>query len=167
MAALPFIAIAAMAAGSIMQGMQSSQNAGAQQQAAQANAQYDLEAGKTAAEAAASRGETQQRQGAEQVGEEAAAVGQSGTGIVNAAPSIRQSETNSRMDFLNTIYGGQVQKYGYDVEAQQQEYAAKVAGLNKQNALYGGFFGAGTSALTGAANYGAGTGMFAPTTPTL
>ena len=49
---------------------------------------------------------------------------------------------------------------------QQQQYAAKVAGLNKQNAMYGGFMGAGTTALTGVSNYGMLNGWFLPTKPT-
>lgn len=165
MMALPFAAIGMQALGSIVSGFGNARNFGSQQQAAQANATYDFAAGKTAYMSAADRGATQIRQGEQAVGAQAAEVGQSGTGIVNAAPSIRQSETNSRMDFLNTIYGGQVAKYGYDVEGQQQEYEAKVAGLNKQNAMYGGFLGAGTNLLTGGANYASGTGLFAPTQP--
>jgi hypothetical protein len=169
MAALPIIAIAASAAGSIMQGMQKSQQAGAEQSAAQANAAYDTAAGKTAFMSAASQAAQGNRSGAEAIGSQAAAIGQSGSGIADASSQnvIRQSETNQRMDFLNKIYGGQVSQSQYNVQAQQQDYAAKVAGLNKQNAMYGGFMTAGTTALSGVAQYRMGTGGGQSTTPTL
>lgn len=139
--------------GSILSGFASARNFGSQQNVAEANAAYDVAAGKTAFMAAASRGATQIREGEQAVGEQAAAVGEAGTGIENAAPSIRQSETNNRMSFLNTIYGGASQKYNYDAAAQQQQYLAKIAGLNKQNALVGGFLNAGTTALTTAGSF--------------
>ena len=70
------------------------------------------------------------------------------------------------MDFLNDIYGGQVARSGYMADAQQQEYAAKIAGMNRQNVMYGGFLSAGTTALTGVSNYGLARGWFLPTKPT-
>jgi hypothetical protein len=167
MAALPFAAAGTQAVGSILSGFGQARNFSEQQNVANANAAYDVAAGKTAFMAAASRGATQIREGEQAVGEQAAAVGQAGTGIQNAAPSIRQSETNQRMDYLNTIYGGELAKSEYGAEAQQQQYAAKIAGMNRQNAIFGGFLNAGTSLLTSGNDYRSQTGLFAPTSPTL
>jgi hypothetical protein len=142
--------------GDILEGFQQSRNYGSQQQAAFRNAAFDTAAGKTAFMTAADRGAAGLRTGAEEVGRQAAAIGESGSGIATASSQnvVRQSEKNQRMDFLNTIYGGQVQKYNYDEQSQEQEYMAKVAGLNKQNAMYGGFMNAGTDALTSVAKMG-------------
>jgi hypothetical protein len=169
MAALPFIAVAAMAAGAVMQGMQSSQNSTAQANAASSNATYDRQLGNLAGDTAAARGGTQLRQGAQNLGTEAAAIGESGSGVASGSSQdvLRQSETNARMDFLNTIYGGKVQKYADTVGAGQQDYMAEIDRRNAQSQMFGGFMNAGTTALTGANDYRMGTGGFGPTTPTL
>jgi hypothetical protein len=157
MAILPILAIASMAmaaASAAMEAQQKGQQYDAQKNAAQANATADRAAGNTAFMTAADRGASGLRSGAEAVGSQATAMGQSGSGVAGAGAQdvLRQSETNQRMDFLNTIYGGQVQKYGYDVQGQQQDYQAKVAGMNAQNARYGGFMNAGTAALQSGTN---------------
>jgi hypothetical protein len=109
--------------------------------------QYDAEARVDEANARAvlsqanQREEQTRRETGLALGEQAAAVAQSGTGFGGSnALLMRQSGANAELDALNARYEGALQSTSYRNKALGERYAAK-------NARIGGWIGAGTAAM--------------------
>jgi hypothetical protein len=155
MAAVLVAATAISAFGAIAKGSQESAAFGAQQQQAQYNAASERQQAQAAGAVGAEQEAAQRRKGALFLGEQAAAIGESGTGITSGSAQdvMRQSATFAAMDALNTRYEGQLRSKSFLNQSIADEYAAGVYGKSKQNAITGGYLGAGSAILSGAASY--------------
>jgi hypothetical protein len=152
------IAIGAVtsAAAAGMGGVAQSQQATAESKAAQYNADVLVQQGNAASNSAASNEGASLRRSAGDLGEQAAAIGQSGTGTGGSAQGVmKQSATNARLDALNIWYGGELERHQDLAAANLQRYNAEVYKRNSDTALTVGFGRAGTSLLMGGADYGA------------
>lgn len=119
-----------------------------QAKALQANAgAYRAEAA-TAADQGFQQESQIRREGAQRIGQETAAVGQSGTGYGGSnSRLIAQNALNVQLDALNTRYKSQLQKWSYQAQASNLDYEARQARV-------GGFLNAGAALLKGASgNY--------------
>jgi hypothetical protein len=111
--------------------------------------QYESEAAaarvnaRMAGQQANQREEQIRRENRMQMGEQAAAIAQSGTGPGGSnALIVEQSATNAELDALNTRYEGQVRRTSFLNQAAGAGYAARSARL-------GGWMGAATSMFDG------------------
>lgn len=97
--------------------------------------------------------EAQRRQGAMMIGSQVAAAGQSGTGFGGSTEAvIRQSTINAELDAQNIRYQGQLRRFSYLEQANNDEQAGN-------NAETAGLFNAAGSVLRGSYNYGSGYSM--------
>ncbi len=120
--------------------------------AGDANAAMMRQEAGMAREQGGARQETQLRRARELLGKQRAAIGQAGIGWGGSADDILdQSETNAMLDTMNIGYEAELQARGLMNRASLTEREGKQA----RQAAY---LKAGTSLLTGAANY-AGTGF--------
>jgi hypothetical protein len=139
-------------ASSAMAGVAQSQQDTAQSKAAQYNATALVNAGDAASNSAASNEGASLRRSAGQLGEQAAAIGQSGTGTGGTAQGVMtQSATSAKMDALNIWYGGELERH-QDLEAANlQRYYSEAYKRNASTDLISGGTSAGTKLLMGGA----------------
>lgn len=108
--------------------------------------------------------ETAQRaQAGQQLGEQRAAVAESGfnPNAGSALDTQVQSVRNAELDALQTRYQGILQGQSLEDQAQQDRYAARTARATARNSLVAGGISAAASLLGGVADYGkAGGGLF-------
>lgn len=155
--ALAISSMAMTAFGAVTQGLQQSGQYKAQANAAEYNANTERDQARAAGAVGANNEAQQRRENALFAGKQFAAAGESGIGLEGSASDVmRQSAKFAEMDALNKRYEGQIARTGYLNQAQNDEYAAKVYRRNANAAIYGGFLGAGTSILSGVADYSLG-----------
>lgn len=111
--------------------------------------------------------ETAQRaQAGQQLGEQRAAVAESGfnpnTG--SALDTQVQSVRNAELDALQTRYQGILQGQSLEDQAAQDRYAARTARASARNSLIGTGISAAASLLGGVAKYGKDVGLFSGST---
>jgi len=128
------------AIGAIQQGKAAEAQAEAQDQANKYNARVkEIQAG-VEREAAGRREEQQRRKARQVLGEQRAALAQSGIGMMGSALDIEeQSATAAELDALNIRYEGEMAAKGllYDAEAEKFEGRANLAaGANAKKASY-------------------------------
>nr|WP_306490507.1 hypothetical protein [Burkholderia cenocepacia] len=114
--------------------------------------------------------ETAQRaQAAQQLGEQRAAVAESGfnPNSGSALDTQVQSVRNAELDALQTRYQGILQGQSLEDQAQQDRYAARTARANARNSLVAGGISAAASLLGGVAQYGKSSGLFGGVTNSL
>lgn len=101
----------------------------------------------------------QNRQARRVMGEQRAAVAQSGTGFGGSnADLLDQSATLAELDMLNIAYEGQMRARGHEIQAQGEDYSRKINRRNAGKAQTAGIFSAGRSLLTGVGRgYGGGS----------
>jgi len=138
------------AIGAIQQGKAAEAQAKAQDDANKYNARVkEIQAG-VEREAAGRREEQQRRKARQVLGEQRAALVQSGVGMMGSALDIEeQSATAAELDALSIRYEGEMAAKGllYDAEAEKFEgRAALAAGKNAKNASY---LKAGSAILSG------------------
>ncbi|AOJ10836.1 hypothetical protein WS71_27195 [Burkholderia mayonis] len=108
--------------------------------------------------------ETAQRaQAGQQLGEQRAAVGESGfnPNVGSALDTQVQSVRNAELDALQTRYQGILQGQSLEDQASQDRYAARTARATARNSLAAGGISAAASLLGGVADYGkSGGGLF-------
>lgn len=148
---LGIVAMAGMGAmGSIMGGVQQSEQF---KQAATANKYNETvlkQQGTQASNSAASNEATSIRRSSGDLGEQAAAFAESGVGTGGSTGQVeRQSATNARMDQLNIWYGGELQRKSAFDAASLERYNELINKRNADSALISGFTGAGTKAVMG------------------
>ncbi|WP_181365722.1 hypothetical protein [Burkholderia cenocepacia] len=100
--------------------------------------------------------ETAQRaQAAQQLGEQRAAVAESGfnPNVGSALDTQVQSVRNAELDALQTRYQGILQGQSLEDQAQQDRYAARTARASARNSLVAGGISAAASLLGGVASY--------------
>lgn len=156
---LPIIGAGLSAVGALSQAQAASNAAKSQADAAtynaivaQQNAQRSLE--ESAAEQAA-----QHRQARRILGEQRAAIAQSGTGFGGTnADLIEQSETLAELDMLNIAYAGQSRARAYQQQSQLDLLEASSARARAKSEKMAGYFGAGRSLLGGFSDYARGRG---------
>lgn len=102
--------------------------------------------------------ETQRRQARQTLGEQRAAIAESGTGFSGSnADVMRQSATNAELDAMNIRYGADVQALGYKNQATSSRFNAKLSkNSGKAAAMAGYLSGASTLASSAISNYGTG-----------
>jgi len=116
----------------------------------QYNAAIQRQNAGAALQQSASEQARQNRQARRVMGEQRAAVAQSGTGFGGSnADLLDQSATLAELDMLNIAYEGQMRARGYEIQAQGEDYSRKVNRRNAGNAKTAGIFSAGRSLLTG------------------
>jgi hypothetical protein len=167
-AALPFISMAFSAIGALQQGMAQSSMYKQQQAQAEGEAammrrnaqQQEINAQATAAQAAA--GEDAQRRKARQIaGAQRAAISELGTGNGGTnLLAVEQSARDAELDALNIRYEGELKRRGLLSDAAGMQYNAglmqnnaKMYGQNAKTAKTGAFISAGSSLLSGYADY--------------
>lgn len=155
MAALPIVAAGTMALGSIVNGV--SQSSADKQQAAalDRNANLSDQQAQQVYAQNVEREETQRAQSAQTLGQQRAAIAQSGfdPSSGSALDTQVQSARNAELDALQTRYQGILQGTSLQDQATQQRYQASVARSNARGALTTGFLSAAGSALGGFASY--------------
>jgi len=150
-----FAIIAAVtAAAQMASALQQSSQSSAQADAAGYNVAVLKQQGISASNTAAANMAESQRRSAGELGEQAAAFGQANIGTGGSVSAVeKQSATNARMDALNILYGGELERHQAFAEASAERYRQLVYKRNADTQLYGGI---GTSLLSGAsAGYGA------------
>ena len=143
---------AMQAVGAIQQGKAAEANAQSQANAARYNAQVkEMQAGVERQQANVR--EDQQRRKARQIlGQQQAAVAQSGTGFMGSnIDVIDQSSYAAELDALTIRYEGEMRAKGLLAEAEQEEYYAKSALVAGKNAKRASYVAAGSALLSGAA----------------
>lgn len=153
-AALPFIVAGLSAYSAISQGMQANANAKNQAAAAEYNAAQGQANARTALQAANANEEQQRRTARQFLGQQRAALSESGLGLDGTGSGIyEQSALNSELDALNIRYEGQQQANAFKTGAALDMQSAKATRASGKNALTAGFINAGTAGLTGYNNY--------------
>ena len=103
--------------------------------------------------------EQARRDSRQQLGEQRAAVAQSGTGFGGSnADVIRQSTTNAEMDALNIRYGADVEAVGYKNTAQAERYNAALSRNAAKSAKKSGYLNATANIIGGVTDYARGRG---------
>lgn len=135
------IAMAAMqAVGALISGI--SQHQAAKGQAAYANANAKLAEQQSESQAQAIREKARRLSG-----QNRALIGASGVDLAGSfLDSLQDSDINAELDAQTALWNGKIES----MNARGQASAAKRAGTS---ALIGGFFGAGSSAMSGASNW--------------
>jgi hypothetical protein len=137
---VPIAAAAASAVGSLVSGV--SQSSQAKSQAAYASANAELAGQKGETEAQAIREKARRLSGQNRV-----AIGASGVDLAGSfLDALADSDINAELDAQTALWNGKVEAANYRAQAK----AAKAGG---RSALVGSFFGAGTSAISGFANW--------------
>jgi hypothetical protein len=125
------------AAGSVISGMEESQNLKQVQRTNELNARYARQDATNELRIATADAEQQRRAGRKAVGEQTAAFAQSGFGISDSAvDAITQSATEAELDALQIQYkgslrnrAGQIEAQGYDAQADAARRARKTVGI--------------------------------------
>lgn len=142
-----------------MQGISQYQSTKAQSGMAQRQADILHQQGEIAQSSATANEATSIRHSAGVLGEQAAALGEANIGTSGSAADVeRQSAGMARLDALNIWYGGQLEKRGYELEAQTERYNALSLKNKATMDLIGAGINVGTKIVTGVAGYGGGTG---------
>lgn len=120
------------------------------------NAAIERQNADAALQQSAAQQAQQHRRARQVLGEQRAAVAQSGTGFTGSNLDILdQSATLAELDMLNIAYEGQMRARGYNIQAQADDYRAGVNRKSARNASSAGYLNAGRSLLTGvSSNYG-------------
>jgi hypothetical protein len=136
----PIAMAAVQAVGSMVSGI--SQRSQARSQAAYAKANAGL-----AEQQAESQAQVIREKARRIAGQNRAAIGASGVDLAGSfLDALADSDINSELDAQTALWNGKLEARNYRAQAK----ASKAAG---GSALVGGFFGAGTSAISGAANW--------------
>lgn len=141
--------------GAISGGMAKSAQASQQAAALDRNAALsDQQAGQVYAQNV-NRETAQRAQAGQQLGEQRAAVAESGfnPNVGSALDTQVQSTRNAELDALQTRYQGILQGQSLEDQAQQDRYAARTARASARNSLVAGGISAAASLLGGVASY--------------
>jgi len=137
---VPIAAAAATAIGSVVSGV--SQYSQAKSQAAYANANAGIAEQQAETQAQAIREKARRLSG-----QNRAAIGASGVDLAGSfLDALADSDINAELDAQTALWNGKI-------EAANQRAQAKAAKSGGRSALVGGIFGAGTSAISGFANW--------------
>jgi hypothetical protein len=110
-------------------------------------------------QSAAQQGQ-QNRRTRQLMGEQRAAMAQSSTGFGGTNEDlIDQTATLAELDMLNIAYEGQMRARGHRLQAQGDDYRARMAKYGAGNARRAGYFNAGRSLLSGFGGYARGSQM--------
>lgn len=143
------------ALGSIASGYAAKAQYESQAQASQHAATIAEQNAATIALQAGEREHQQRREARQAFGATEAAIAESGSGFGGSnALLYKQSMIDAEVDALNIRYEGMLARTSALNEAQGLRYQAKTAKAAGRNAVIGGWIGAATTGLTGAANYG-------------
>ncbi|GAB2176722.1 hypothetical protein [Dongia sp. agr-C8] len=136
----PIAMAAVQAVGSIVSGV--SQNAQAKSQAG-----YSRTNARLAEQQAETQAQAIREKARRLAGQNRAAIGASGVDLAGSyLDALADSDINAELDAQTALWNGKVEAANYRAQAK----ASKKAGAS---ALVGGFFGAGTSAISGYANW--------------
>lgn len=142
------------AAGAIKQGQAQAASYKSEQAAANYNATIQAQNATTARQQSNAREEVQRRQTRQFLGRQAAAIGQSGTGLGGSNADVYgQSAANAELDALNIRYEGELDARGLLAQSELSRYSGKVAGMNAKSAKSGSYWSAASSLLNGASTY--------------
>lgn len=136
--------------GSIMGGSANAANLQAQQNAANYNAQLYNQQASQAMTTVQAQSNQQARQSREVLGQQRAAIAESGIGFSGTGGDlIEDSTANAEFDRQNILYNGLLQSQGYASQAQQSSYEADIAGSQIGAARTAGYIGAASHLLSG------------------
>lgn len=156
MAAGPLMlaAAAVQAIGAIQAGQAAKEEANARAQANIYNAKVkEMQAG-IARQQANAREEQQRRKGRQLLGEQRAAIAESGVGFMGSPLDIaEQSATRAELDSLTIRYEGELESKGLLADAEQQRYESKVNVMAGKNAMKGAYLSATGALLSGGSRY--------------
>ena len=137
---IPIAGAALSAVGSIASGI--SQSSEAKRQAAYADANADL-----AEQQAGSQAQVIREKARRLAGESRAAIGASGVDLAGSfLDALADSDIDAELDAQTALWNGKLEAMNYRAQA-------KSARAQGRSALIGGFFGAGTSAISGYGNW--------------
>jgi len=123
----------------------------AQGEAAEYNATIAKQNSDIARSQTAGKEDLLRRKTAAILGEQRAAIGQSGLGLSGSMLDIYdESETNAEMDALNIRYEGELAARGYGNTANLENYYGDNAKRNAKQSMTGGYLGMAGSLLSGA-----------------
>ncbi len=154
MAALPFLAVAATAGGSLLSGITSAQSAGYQASVARQNAQIEQQNAQRAAQATSQQTETAGLKARQQDAGVKAAAAANGVDVGSgSAVDVQKSQHElGSLDVSNTAERGALQTYGYETQATSDQAQANLDQSQVVPDLLGGALKAGGSVLSGAPN---------------
>jgi hypothetical protein len=138
----------------VMGGISDSQQIGQQAKVANYNAQVAQQQAQEAGNVAAANEAESRRRSAGDLGQLAAQEGEANIGTGgSSADVLRQSEINQQLDALGIRYGGMMERRGYNIDAQNYDYQARVLRSGQSGPIWGGILGAGTQLLNGVGDY--------------
>lgn len=148
---------AVSAAGAISAGAAASAQANAQNEAQKYNAIMKEQNAVLARQQAGEREQQQRRQARQVLGQQQAALAQSGVGVGfgSALDIEEQSAIRAEFDALNIAYEGELQAQGLLAAAQQDLFYGQMALARGKSERTASYMSAGASILSGAAQYGA------------
>lgn len=160
-------AVPLMIAGGVMGAMGQYQQGREQESAlkqqarlAQRNALAAETQARTARQQAGREEETLRKQARQQIGQQSAAIGQSGIGYGGTAGLLQEdSAVQAELDALNIRYGGELEAGSLLDQAKMQRYESKVLKQNAKQAKRAGIMGAATSLLSMGSNLYSGGAM--------
>jgi len=142
------------AVGSIVSGYQQYQAGKSQAKYMEAQSRLNYANARNARQAAGVEEDRQRRLNRIRAGKTAAASAQSGALLSGTALDVaQQNAEENEMDALLIRYNGELRARGFLNQASTDRYNAATSRSNASQALTGGFIGAGTSLLTGAARF--------------
>lgn len=156
-AAIPFLTIASTAFTAV--GAIQSANAQAAAYESQAaaddyNAEVADQNARIARQQAGAREDAQRRRARKILGQQRAAIAQSGTGLGGSNRALaEQSALEAELDALNIRYEGELQARGQKAQAGLDRYSARSSRSNASRAKQSGFMNAGAAVLGGVGDY--------------
>lgn len=146
------------AMGQYQQGRQEEQNLKNQARLANRNALAAEQQARVARQQAGREEETLRKQARRQIGQQSAAIAQSGIGFGGTAGLLQEdSALQAELDALNIRYGGELEASSLLDQAKMSRYEGKILKQNAKQAKRAGIMGAATSLLSMGSNlYGGG-----------
>lgn len=153
--AIPFVLAAVAAVGALKSAQAQSQQADAAANAATYNALADNNRATVALQQGNAQEESQRRQAAIALGNQNAAMAQTGTDLASgsALDLYKQSATSAELDALNIRYGSQLQAQGLQSQSTLDAMQATQQQRNAQTAMSNGYLNAGAAALSTYGSY--------------
>lgn len=147
------VSSAVSAIGAINQANAQAASYRSQAQAQEYNATIERQNAQVANDQANAQEEQQRRKFSMMQGQALAGAAQSGAGMDGSNKDVlAQNDLMNELDALTIRYEGQQKSRGLEAQAQLDQYGATVSRQNADNAQTAGFFNAGASLLSGAAN---------------
>lgn len=143
------------AVGAVVGGLQESANSKTRENIYKINARYAAQDAVTELQTANLESNRVRREARETIAEQFAGFAQSGFGVndFSTTLALEESGANAEIDALNVIYRGEIASRSRQIEAQNQEYQARIEKSGRKSLPFTTALKATTALLGGAASY--------------